>query len=103
MSDDDLKTFYHRLIEVFKHAYAKRSIFGDEDFIDMQSIYDNLNNDTFIDTIRNKIKDDKVFPQSYYGGTTFKDNKGTGKHSSLNKKSKNYYKTFLLVFKLISQ
>lgn len=75
--------FYHRLTETFKHAYAKRSKFGDEDFIDMSQMYSNLNNDTYIDEIRSKIKDDKVFPQNYYNGASFKDNKGTAHISIL--------------------
>ena len=30
--------FYHRLIETFKHGYAKRSYLGDSDFIDVTGV-----------------------------------------------------------------
>lgn len=38
MSDKDIQLFYHRLVESFKHAYAKRSKFGDEEFINMKPV-----------------------------------------------------------------
>ena len=34
----DIQLFYHRLVESFKHAYAKRSKFGDEEFINMKPV-----------------------------------------------------------------
>jgi gamma-glutamyltranspeptidase/glutathione hydrolase/leukotriene-C4 hydrolase len=30
--------FYHRLLETFKHAFAKRSYLGDMDFVDVAGV-----------------------------------------------------------------
>lgn len=38
MNENDWSLFYHRLVEAFKHVYAKRSYFGDEDFVDMTKV-----------------------------------------------------------------
>lgn len=38
MSSESINKFHHRLVEVFKHIYAKRSSFGDEAFVNMTSV-----------------------------------------------------------------
>lgn len=38
MNENDWSLFYHRLVEAFKHVYAKRSYFGDENFVDMTQV-----------------------------------------------------------------
>jgi gamma-glutamyltranspeptidase len=43
MTQSDERLFYQRLNEAFKHAYAKRSFFGDLDFLS-QNLTDVYNN-----------------------------------------------------------
>lgn len=38
MTKEEIIVFYHRLAEAFKHAYAKRTFFGDENFVDLKSV-----------------------------------------------------------------
>ena len=78
MSNQTLSLFYQRLIETFKHAYAKRSKLGDAEFIDVSKVVDELRSDDHANEIRKKIDDSKTFPQSYYGTTGFKEDHGTG-------------------------
>jgi gamma-glutamyltranspeptidase len=37
-STSDYALFYHRLTETFKHAFAKRSYFGDSNFVEMKEV-----------------------------------------------------------------
>jgi gamma-glutamyltranspeptidase len=34
----DQPIFYHRLVEAFKHAFAKRSYLGDIDFVEINAV-----------------------------------------------------------------
>lgn len=54
--------FYHRLMETFKFAYAKRMHLGDERFDNCTDIIDNLTSDKFIDFIAHKINDSSTYP-----------------------------------------
>ena len=38
MSNQTRATFYHRLIESFKHAYSKRTEMGDEEFLEKSKL-----------------------------------------------------------------
>jgi gamma-glutamyltranspeptidase/glutathione hydrolase/leukotriene-C4 hydrolase len=72
--------FYHRLLETFKHAYAKRTRLGDEDFVDVKKIIEDCNNDSHISYIRSRIDDEVTFPPSYYGAdvNNLSEDHGTG-------------------------
>ena len=58
--------FYHRLLETFKHAFAARSMLGDENYEEVESVLKKLNNENFINTIRSKICDNQTFNRNYY-------------------------------------
>jgi gamma-glutamyltranspeptidase len=38
MTDQSWNEFYHRLAETLKHIYSKRTLFGDEKFVDMTGV-----------------------------------------------------------------
>ncbi|CAF1048399.1 unnamed protein product [Adineta steineri] len=61
--------FYHRLIEAFKFAYAKRSELGDPLKINIDDLIHNLTSKDYADSIRAKVDDSKTFGFEYYGGT----------------------------------
>ncbi len=58
--------FYHRLIETFKHAFAARSLLGDESYEEIDSVLKKLSDDNFINEIRAKISDNRTFSFDYY-------------------------------------
>ena len=59
--------FYHRLLESYKHAFAKRSFLGDMNYVDVEGIVKNLTSPWYIDIIKTMINDSITFNQSYYG------------------------------------
>ncbi|CAF3431756.1 unnamed protein product [Rotaria socialis] len=61
--------FYHRLIEAFKFAYAKRSEIGDPSKINITELIRNLTSKDYADDIRSRIRDNTTFGYQYYGGT----------------------------------
>ncbi|KAI1296701.1 Glutathione hydrolase 1 proenzyme [Halotydeus destructor] len=66
-SPEQASLFYHRLVEAFKYAYAKRTELGDEVFDDIAHLMDSLTDPKFVDTIRKTIDDDKTFETDHYG------------------------------------
>lgn len=86
MSNQTRATFYHRLIESFKHAYSKRTEMGDEEFLEkskLERLYQDLQSQNFINSIRNKISDTTTHPSHYYGDTTQTWDTGTAHISVL--------------------
>jgi gamma-glutamyltranspeptidase/glutathione hydrolase/leukotriene-C4 hydrolase len=57
---------YHRIVEAFKYAYAKRSILGDEDFVDVKDLVANLTSSEFAESVRLSIDDTKTHKVDYY-------------------------------------
>ncbi|CAH1800421.1 unnamed protein product [Owenia fusiformis] len=57
---------YHRIIEAFKFAYAKRSLLGDGRFVDIKQVVQNLTSKDYANYIRSKISDDKTHDLEYY-------------------------------------
>ncbi|RUS90195.1 hypothetical protein EGW08_002074 [Elysia chlorotica] len=58
---------YHRTIEAFKFAYAKRTALADEDFVDVKELVANLTSKAYADDIRHLITDDRTHDYQYYG------------------------------------
>ena len=60
---------YHRFIEAFNFAYARRTELADPDIEPgMKKIIDELMNETVATIARKKIDDAKTHDPSYYGG-----------------------------------
>ncbi|XP_041455936.1 glutathione hydrolase 1 proenzyme-like [Lytechinus variegatus] len=57
---------YHRIIEAFKFAFAKRSALGDEDFVDVEELVATLTSQDYADSIRERITDDRTHDTEYY-------------------------------------
>ncbi|XP_071533348.1 scoloptoxin SSD14-like isoform X2 [Panulirus ornatus] len=85
MNDENLVLTHQRITEAFKWAYAKRTMMGDEDFVDMTGLFQDMTSDAYADDIRSKITDDRTFqdPEHYGAFLTAKEDHGTAHFSLL--------------------
>ncbi|XP_063439814.1 glutathione hydrolase 1 proenzyme-like [Mytilus trossulus] len=75
---------YHRLVEAFKFAYAKRTDLGDPAFVsDVADVVKNLTSRSYADGIRQKIWDNQTHDYMYYGPTFYDKLKTSTAHLSM--------------------
>lgn len=77
---------YHRTIEAFKYALARKTFLGDPNFVDTSMIIKNMTDDEFAKNIRfNRIKDNDTFdePEHYGAHSVNKNDHGTAHISVL--------------------
>ncbi|XP_035690061.1 glutathione hydrolase 1 proenzyme-like [Branchiostoma floridae] len=81
-TDNQILT-YHRIVEAFKFAYAKRTELGDPNFLDIAELIRNMTSGDYAESLRRMIADDTTHDYRYYGPSFVLPEDGGTSHVSV--------------------